>query len=135
MPEGTPAMLALWGVAAAWTVLGIVGALHPKRVAIVVGPLVALYAPLAAGQGGDVGMWLGLATGIALVVASVVLHETVLLGFGAIGVFGFTLMVLVRLFGGTAGMPIALFTVGVLVLVVAVVLARRATRTGPRSPS
>jgi Predicted membrane protein (DUF2157) len=135
MPEGTPAMVALWGVAVVWIVLGILGTLDPTRVALAFGSLGALYVPLAAGQGSDVGMWLGLGTGIAMLVASIALHETLLLGFGAVGVFGYALAVLVRLFGGTAAMPIALLAVGALVLVVAVVLARRTTRTGPRSPS
>jgi len=43
-------------------------------------------------------MWLGLATGIALVVAGVVVHEPVLLGLGAVGVFGHTVRLLADLF-------------------------------------
>jgi len=139
MPEGTPAMLALWTVAVVWIVLGFLGMLDPERAALALGSLVALYVPLAAGLGGDVGIWLGLATGIALLVTSVARHETVLLGFGAIGVFGYTLGVLARFFGDTAVMPIALLVAGATVLTLAVAYARRsrrtATRAAPRSPS
>lgn len=139
MPQETPAALALWGVAAAWTALGIAGILRPRRVALLAGSIVALWVPTAMGVDGDLGMWLGLMTGIVLVLASVVVHEPVLLGLGAVGVFGYTLRVLVRLFGGTAAMPIALLVAGATVLVIALAFARRASRSAtravPRSPS
>lgn len=46
------------------------------------------------------------------------------------GVFGYLVRVLVRLFGGTAGMPIALLAAGAIVLAVAVGLARPRHGTG-----
>jgi len=134
--EGSGTMIAVWVVAVAWIVAGGLGLLPPKDITFVGGPVVALWTPLALGAG-DVGMWLGLGTGIALVVAGVATHESVLLGFGAVGVFAYVMRVLVRLFGDTAAMPIALLVAGVVVLVLAVVYARRSgtTRSARRSPS
>ncbi len=137
--QGTAVMVPVWIVAVAWVVLGGRGVLPPKRVAFVAGPLVALWAPMAFTNGGEgAGMWLGLATATALIVAGVTMHEPVLLGFGAVGVFGYLIRVLVYLFGDTAGMPVALLVAGAAVLAVAVGFARRsssATRSARRSPS
>ncbi len=140
-PEGVPAMLAVWSVAVAWTVAGIVGLLDPGRVALLLGGVVALWAPAALGAEGDLGMWLWLATAVCLLVASIVTRETLLLGVGAIGLFGSTVRVLVELFGGTAAMPAALLVTGAVVLAAAIWYARRssgpraATRSARRSPS
>jgi hypothetical protein len=132
----TVAFGAVWVVAVAWVVLGLAHRLPPSWTALVTGAVAALYAPLMMQQGSShVGMWLGLATGVAFIVASVLLHETVLLAFGAVGAFVYLIQVIARLFGGTAGMPIALLAVGAVVLATAVWLARRSTRTGPRSPA
>jgi hypothetical protein len=130
--EGSDVMVAVWAVAVAWIVAGGFGLLPPKDIAFVCGPVVALWAPLALDVG-DVGMWLGLGTGIGLVVAGVALHQSVLLGFGAFGVFAYVIRVLVRLFGDTAAMPIALLAVGVIVLVLAVTYARRSGREPTQS--
>lgn len=124
---------ALWAMGVAWTIVGGLGWIRPKRAAFIVGPFVALWAPFAIlGGGGDYGMWLGLVTGVALIAASIPLHETVLLGFGVVGSFVFLMRVVMHLFRGTVGVPIALVVTGAAVLVVAIVLARRATRTPPR---
>jgi hypothetical protein len=135
---GSDVMVAVWVVAVAWIVAGALGRLTPKDVALVCGSIVALWAPSALDTG-DVGMWLGLGTGIGLVVAGVAMHETLLLGFGAFGMFAYVLRVLARFFGDTAAMPIALLATGVGVLVLAVMYARRSgrasTRGAPRSPS
>lgn len=132
--DGTDTMLAVWAVGAAWLVLGASRRLPPERAAFIGGPLVVLWAPMALTDGGQgVGMWLGLATAVALIVASLALHETVLLGFGTVGVFGYLIRVLVRLFGDTAAMPVALLVAGAIVIAVAIGLARRSTRDASRS--
>ncbi|HET9722390.1 MAG TPA: DUF2157 domain-containing protein [Actinomycetota bacterium] len=138
--DGTDTMLAFWAVGLAWLVLGAVRRLPPDRAAFIGGSVVVLWAPMALTDGGQgVGMWLGLATAVALIVASLALHETVLLGFGTVGVFGYLIRVLVRLFGDTAAMPVALLVAGAIVIAVAVWLARRSTpdvsRSARRSPS
>lgn len=132
--DGTDTMLAVWAVGAAWLVLGGIRRLPPERAAFIGGSLVVLWAPMALTDGGQgVGMWLGLATAVALIVASLALHETVLLGFGTVGVFGYLIRVLVRLFGDTAAMPVALLVAGAIVIAVAIGLARRSTRDASRS--
>jgi hypothetical protein len=134
--EGPGAMVAVWAVAVAWTVVGALGLLPPERAALIGGPIVAIWAPLGAE---DFGIWLGLATGIALIAAGVTRRESILVGFGAFGVFVHLLRLLGRFFGGTAVMPVALLVAGAVVLTLAVVYARRSgqgpTRTAPRSPS
>jgi hypothetical protein len=124
---------AIWAMAVVWTIAGGLGWIRPKRTAFILGPLVALYAMLTTmGTDADYGMWLGLATGMALIAASIPLHEAVLLGFGVVGSFAFLMRIVMHLFRGTIGVPIALVVTGAAVLVVAIVLARRATRTPPR---
>lgn len=140
LDDGTDAMLAVWAVGAAWLVLGAIRRLPPERAAFIGGSLVVLWAPMALTDGGErVGMWLGLATAVALIVASLALHETVLLGFGTVGVFAYLIRVLVHLFGDSAAMPVALLVAGAIVIAVAIGLARRsardASRSARRSPS
>jgi hypothetical protein len=132
--EGTDTSLAVWTVGVTWLVLGAIRRLPPERAAFIGGSVVVLWAPIALTDGGEgFGMWLGLATAVALVVASLTLHETVLLGFGTVGVFGYVIGVLVRLFGDTAAMPIALLVAGAIVIAVAIGLSRRSTRDASRS--
>lgn len=139
---GTGLALVVWGIGVGWTVLGALDRLPPERAAFICGPLVALWAPIALTDGGQgYGMWLGLATAVGLIVASLGLHQTVLLAFGTIGVFAYVIRVLVRVFGDTAAMPVALLITGAIVVAVAVWLARRspgsasASRSARRSPS
>lgn len=132
--DGTGLMVALWAIGVVWIVLGALHRLPPERAAFIGGPLVVLWAPMALGNGGDgVGVWIGLATAVMLVVASLVLREGVLLGFGTVGVFAYLIRVLVHLFGDTAAMPITLLIAGAVVIGLAVWLARRSTRAISRS--
>jgi hypothetical protein len=122
-----------------WTVLAIAGKLEPKNAALAVGPVVALWAPMPMVNAETFGMWLGLGTGVAFIVVSVTLHEPVLLALGSLGVFAYTLRILIRLFGGTTAMPVALLVAGAGVLALAVLVARRTAgatrRAARRSPS
>jgi hypothetical protein len=134
LADGMDMMVAVWAVGAAWIGLGALHRATPERAAFIGGPLVVLWAPMALGEvEGDVGMWLGLATAVALIVTSLALHQPLLLGFGTVGMFAYLIRVLVRLFGDTAAMPVALLVAGATVIVVAVWLARRSTREASRS--
>jgi len=132
------AMVAVWGVAVGWTAVGALGLLPPRSAALIGGPVVAIWAPLAL-SGSDIGIWLGSLTAAGLLVTGVVQHEPLLLDIGAFGVFVAAIRLLVRFFGGTAVMPIALLATGAIVLALAIGYARRAgrtsTRPAPRSPS
>ncbi|HEU4354510.1 MAG TPA: DUF2157 domain-containing protein [Actinomycetota bacterium] len=137
---GTGLTVVVWGIGVGWIVLGALNRLPPERAAFIGGPLVALWAPIALTNGGEgYGMWLGLATAVGLIVASLGLHQTVLLAFGTIGVFAYLVRVIERLFGDTAAMPVTLLIAGATVIAVAVWLARRsarrASRSARRSPS
>lgn len=130
----TDLTLTVWTIGVAWTALGLADRLPPERAALVGGPVVALWAPLALTEGGEgFGMWLGLATAAALIVMSLVRHRAVLLGIGTVGVFVYLIRIFVRLFGDTAAMPVALLVAGGVVIGVAVWLARRAARDTSRS--
>lgn len=134
--EGSGAMVAVWAVAVVWIIVGNLGLLPPDRAALVGGSVVAIWAPIGFAP---VGIWLGLATGIGLVVAGVARHASILVGFGAFGIFVYLLRVLAYHFGDTAAMPVALLVSGAALLTLAIAYARRSgrrpTRTARRSPS
>jgi hypothetical protein len=129
-----PSSTVAWAIGVLWVALAAVGKLTPDWSAYATGALVALYTPaVIQGNDSDLGMWLGLVTGVALVAASVGLHEGILLALGAVGMFAYLVMVIANLFHGSAGVPIALFVAGAVTLGVALVLARRASGRPPRT--
>lgn len=121
--------VAVWVFAAAWTVAGGLRRLPPERSAYALGSLGMLIAAQSTAGVSDVGVWLGLATAIALLGASVIRRDRVLLGFGVVGLFVFLVGTLQRYFGGGAGMAFGLAVSGLVVLTVALVLARRTARS------
>jgi hypothetical protein len=125
--------LAVFIFAAVWAIAGGRGSLPPERTAYALGSFAMLVAALNIAGTSHGGLWLGLATATGLLVASVLRHERVLLGFGAVGLFVFLLRTIGTYFGGGAGMAIGLAGAGLLVLVVALVLARRTGRQQTRS--
>jgi hypothetical protein len=70
------------------------------------------------------GVILGVATAAALLAMSVRVHSTILLGFGTAGVFVFVPQVIVEFFGDSIGVPLALFVAGVVMLALALLVAR-----------
>ena len=120
--------LAVWVFAAAWAVAGGAGLLPPERAAYALGSLAMLMGAQGVADTTDAGLWLGLATAAALLAASVVRHQRVLLGFGVVGLFAFLLRTIVEYLGGGAGMAIGLAGAGFAVLVVALLLSRRTAR-------
>ena len=119
----------VWAFAIAWATLAALGRLEPRRAAQLTGAFAALYAPMAVQTGG---MWMGLAAALVMVGASIPLHEPGLLGLGAVGTFVYLLRVVAELFGGTVGMPIALFAVGTIAVGLALWLARSDRFSGRR---
>ena len=129
---------AMLAIGLAWFELGWRELLEPRFTAMVLGSLGVLIGPMTiAGEANGTGLLIGLVMAAAVVTAGVLLHETVLLGIGVVGLFFFLIRTITYFFEGTVGVPIALLVAGAIVLVVALVLARRygTTRTGPRSPS
>jgi hypothetical protein len=111
----------VWAFAIAWAVVAALGGLEPGMVGVVLGSIVALWAP---GSVEPAGMWMGLATALAMVAASIPLREPALLGLGAVGTFIYLVRIVADLFGGTVGVPIALFVLGAGVVALALWLSR-----------
>ncbi|MDR9452235.1 MAG: hypothetical protein RI637_13580, partial [Acidimicrobiia bacterium] len=63
----------------------------------------------------------------ALLAFSVGLRNTMLLGFGAGGIFIFVPQIIFEYFGDTIGVPLALFLTGVVLLGAALLIARLRT--------
>jgi len=72
-------------------------------------------------------MLLGLVTAGVLLTFSVTLRNTILLGFGAAGIFIFVPQIIFEYFGDTIGVPLALFLTGVVLLGGALLVARLRT--------
>ena len=120
--------LAVWVFAAAWAVAGGAGLLPPERAAAALGSLAMLMGAQSVADATDAGLWLGLATAAALLAASVLRHDRVLLGFGAVGLFAFLIRTIREYLGGGAGMALGLAGTGLVVLVIALLLSRRTAR-------
>lgn len=120
--------LAVWVFAAAWAVAGGTGILPPERAAYALGSFAMLMGAQGIADATDAGLWLGLATAAALLAASVVRHERVLLGFGVAGMFMFLLRTIQEYLGGGAAMAIGLAATGLVILVAALLMSRRTAR-------
>ena len=125
-------------IGVAWFGLGVARVLVPRRTALAIGSIGALVSALVlATDQHAAGLLLGSVVAVALVAASVRLRETPILAIGVVGMFLFLVQTVAYFFQDTLGAPIALLAAGAIVLVVALVLARRSrpTRSVPRSPS
>jgi hypothetical protein len=118
--------LLVWGIGLAWACLAW-GEVVPPRwtgyalasIALLVGPNIFAIDDLRV-----VGLALGLITAAALIVAAVTLRTTLLLWFGALGVFVFVPQAIFRFFGDTLGAPVALLISGIVVLASGLVIPR-----------
>lgn len=118
---------AMWLYSAAWLAAGWKHLLEPQQTASVAGAFGMLAGAEALASVNRAGLWLGLATAVVLLAASVMSRERVLLGFGVVGLFLFLLRTIQEYFGG-GGMVAGLAVAGVVVLVVALMIARRTAR-------
>jgi hypothetical protein len=129
--------LALWGLGVAWLALAWGGLLLPERTGYALGALAALLGPRLLGPlgpgSGRAWLLLGLATAMAFVAASVRMRRTLLLGMGVAGLFLYVPMLVFEYFSGALGAPLALVVTGVVLVGVALVLARL-TRPPSASP-
>ena len=126
--ESSVPAFAVWVFAAAWAVAGGIGLLPPDRAAYALGSFAMLMAAQSIADTTDAGLWLGLATAGALLAASVVRHERVLLGFGVVGLFMFLMRTIQEYLGGGPAMAAGLAVAGFAVIVVALVLSRKTAR-------
>jgi predicted membrane protein DUF2157 len=133
--------LAVWGVGAVWLLLGWGAVVRPRLVADVLGGAVLAMGTLAV-VGPAWGSVLAIATGVALVAAGVALRDVALLVVGSLVLLVDVPLVTDRWFPDVLAAPVALLVVGVLLVVGALVAARRGAfadrghrgvRTGPRA--
>ena len=123
-----------------WTALGLAERVRPVRTALSLGCSVCFFGTqmLLRGDLGEFAAWagyLGIALGIGGIAASIRFKRAILLGFGALAVIVFSMTTVMELFGGRLGAPVLLLSMGVVLIVVAAVTARVASRMrrAPRS--
>lgn len=120
--------IAIWIAAVVWMFLTRKGVLRPEVLAYGLGAYASITAPDAMASGGgaadDVGLIVGLLTAFALIAASVLLRQNVLLILGALGAFMYLLRTIEHFFGDTIGMPLVLLTTGAILLAVAFLTMR-----------
>ena len=121
----------VWVVAiAVWALGGILLALGwrevatPAFAAILAGAVAAAIGPSVGGASASGMLFVGLATAVGLMAASVGLHRTELLGVGALAVFMYVVSISSRFFAETLGAPLTLLIAGVALLVLALVSTR-----------
>ncbi len=115
----------LWILGVLMLLLSWRGLARPVSAGYAAGAVAALYAPGFVSEQRVALIW-GLATAVALMVASIPLRRTVLLGLGALGVFYSGVRAILWYIPGSRGVTLALLIAG-LVLVAGAVLAVRPT--------
>lgn len=128
VPDSTTATgIALMAVGVAWIVQSLKPVLVPSWSGFLVGGIVAwVGSGLLADRFPALGLGLGAAGAIAILVLSVQTRDLLQLGIGALGLFATLPRLAVVLFGGSVGGPLALLLTGGLVLLVALMAARMA---------
>ena len=129
------AALVAWAYGLVWFALGWYGRVPPAWATVPLGAIVAMWAPgVGAGEYG----WLyavGIVSAAGLMTLSITSRKLPLLGIGGVAAFIYLTSSVVRYFGDTLGVPLALAIVGSVVLVIAVVLGRTRTFGGWHGPA
>jgi uncharacterized membrane protein len=121
--------LAVWALGLAWLLLAWGEVVRPAGVGYTLGSLAALAGPVGTRLGA--GRWellIGLVTAGALVVASILVRRTLLLGLGVVGLFFYIPAAVFAFFGDTLGAPVALFVAGVGLVAISLLLPRLGAR-------
>jgi hypothetical protein len=126
--------LLVWSLGVAWVALARGGWLRPARAGESLGAMVALVAALIAGAEARpvAGSLLVIVTAAVLVSASVLLGGAHLLVLGALGLFVGVPRLVFELFGDTLGAPALLLVVGLLLVMLAIGIARAGREVAPR---
>lgn len=131
------AALTAWALGLGWMILGQRRLVPPWWVAVPIGMLTILIAPSAMQEDSAGAMFaLGIGSAVGLIGFSVYGKFTPGLGLGSVGLLGYVTGAVVRYFGDTLGVPVALALTGGLILVLAAFTTRlvRFTRTPPAEP-
>ncbi|OFW66181.1 MAG: hypothetical protein A2Z12_07230, partial [Actinobacteria bacterium RBG_16_68_21] len=123
-PSGVAMALATWALGAVWVVLGWRGIVVPLVATMVLGALLVSYAPVVGAESHEWIMFLGIATGAALMALSVQSKVVPLLAIGTVAVFGYVTGVVLRYFRNQLGVPVALLIIGAVFIALALLAAR-----------
>lgn len=113
-----------WGYGVGWFALGWYGSMAPVWAALPLGAIAAMWAPSVAV---DEYGWLyvvALVSAAALITLSITSRKLPLLAIGGVFSFIYLTSSVVRYFGDTLGVPLALAMVGAIVLAIAVAVGR-----------
>ncbi|HEX9716374.1 MAG TPA: DUF2157 domain-containing protein [Actinomycetota bacterium] len=122
-PGGVGIALVVLGLA--WLGLGWLERLEPRRTAFAIGALGLLIGPLFLAEPAlAAALVVGVLGSAGLIVASIALRQTVLLGLGTAGLFVYLTWAIGHYLGETIGLPLALLVAGLAAIAVAVVVAR-----------
>lgn len=133
LPDGTEASLvglAVWGVGAVWTVLGVGAAVPGRRAAVLLGGAVVVLGVFSVATTVEWGTVLAAVSAVVFIGAGVALRELPLLVVGSVAVLVTVWAVVSAHFPDTVAAPIALLAVGVVLVGGALWTARRG-RGGP----
>jgi Predicted membrane protein (DUF2157) len=128
--DGEAIGLAVWGVGAVWLLLGWGAVVGPRLAADVLGGAALVVGTIVV-VGPAWGSALAIASGVALVAAGVVLRDVALLVVGSLALLIDVPVVTDRWFPDALAAPVALLVVGVLLVVGALVAARRGAFADP----
>jgi predicted membrane protein DUF2157 len=121
----------IWALGALWILLAWRGWLAGRATAFTVGAVATLVAAIAVpANAGNHWMWVGIVNAAVLIGVAVALRQTPMLVLAAIGLFQSTVGTIGRYLGGGIGAAIGLLAAGLLVLAVALAIARH-RRTPP----
>jgi hypothetical protein len=131
LPDGdaSSAGLAIWGVGAIWMALAWGAVVVPRALGQSLGAGAALVGSQFA-MTADWGHALGFATVVAVIALALMFHDLLLLGIGALGALETLPRIMARFFPGALAPPIALLGAGAILVVAALLMARR-----PRGPA
>lgn len=128
--DGAPSGVAIWGLGGVWLVLGWGGHLRPRYASDLLGGAI-LTAGAQLTMDHDWGSALALASAAALVVAGVRLRGLVLLAMGSVATFLVLPGLMGRYFPDTPAAPLVVLATGIVLVFVALVIARRQTPASP----
>jgi hypothetical protein len=125
----------VWVVGVAWSALAWSGLTRPPRLGLVGGAIAAIFGAMVTAAT-DPGMAFLVATLAAVVTAGVVLRDPAVLGVGALGVVVNVPAAVQRWYPGSTAAPLVLMALGLGIVALAVLAARRAgsDETTPGEP-
>ncbi len=123
-PRGAALMLATWALGLVWVAFGWTRLMEPHRATMVLGAILATYAPTLAAGDYEWMLFAGVATGAAFMVLSIPTGTIPMLAIGTIGVFAYVTAIVLRYFGDQLGVPLALTIIGATFIALALIAAR-----------